>query len=580
MANCLISPDKGSTKALFQRWAWWCIIIIGVHWRTLARGEAKDDPELFAWASTSASKREQSGMSSRGESAWSSSTVDNGAGSFEDEEEVILVGGNFSIGIETGVHLAQYTMSEHTWTNQFEPKLFVYGDSSGRGAAVYSLAVNRSKESVFVAGQFDSISEQSQSQYCSLGEWLGMHPTARALDRVGESGLCSRASDPATKIFATELGEGGDLFVGGSFNSRIWDGSTFVSVRHLARFDSMRTLWTPLRGDTLKSASGEAAVLALAFFKKAARLFVGGYFEISAATDDDLFANLARPVSLPSMTSAIAEWSEQSGLRPFEGGSLSNRDGTPARCVALAIDEDRSKLYVAGLFDQVGDITKLPCRTLGEYALDFPTLSSGVKTHTGWNCVLPSPFELDDRFPIALLFDGALYAAGRAASTSSWWSTANVNSTAAIARYSRFVETKYAPIVDDSDSASSSSEDSTASRKHVRHRRRQRRRLGSSPRGSSSSSISSSYADSNSNNNTHSGSQTTHRQPFSTTEVYYYAWEWLPGWRGLNGTIYVLAAGIGSLDGCVLVGGIFTASLYLCVAALALFDSRCLLRAL
>jgi hypothetical protein len=37
------------------------------------------------------------------------------------------------------------------------------------------------------------------------------------------------------------MGNNGDLFVGGSFESRVWDGDDFVDVFHLARFDGKRS---------------------------------------------------------------------------------------------------------------------------------------------------------------------------------------------------------------------------------------------------------------------------------------------------------------------------------------------------
>lgn len=482
-------------------------------------------------------------------------------------EDVIMVGGNFSIGSETGVHLAQYTMSAHTWSNAYEPKLFVYGDSSGQGVSVYALSANRS--SVFVAGQFDSISEQSQSQYCSLGKWTGMQPSAHALDKVGESGLCSRASDPASTIYAAELGEDGDLFVGGSFKSRIWDGSSFVSVENLARFDARRNLWTPLLGGSvsLPDGEGEAAVFTLAYSDRRRSLYAGGKFQVRTNHSDR------------SRYYGIAEWSELQGLRPFEGGSVYTNDGSTAKCVSLAIDDDRGKLYVAGLFDQVGDETnKLPCRTIGEFTLGSMSggwPSGGVKTRTGWKCVLPSPFDLDYRYPISLLFDGALYAAGRAAPSSSWWTTANANATAAIARYSRFVETKYTPVVSHPDTDNNNNNNSSSQAKSKASGGSSRRRRlfyrasgsannsGTQPKGGGGGGGSSDgYSDSTSGSDDSVGGSKNTTAPvqkpaFSITEVYYYAWEWLPGWRGLNGTIYALTAGIGGLEGCVLVGGEF-----------------------
>lgn len=44
------------------------------------------------------------------------------------------------------------------------------------------------------------------------------------------------ASAMTTKILAITLGSDGDLFVGGSFESRMWDGKKFINIQHLARF--------------------------------------------------------------------------------------------------------------------------------------------------------------------------------------------------------------------------------------------------------------------------------------------------------------------------------------------------------
>ena len=42
-------------------------------------------------------------------------------------------------------------------------------------------------------------------------------------------------------IYTAVMGNNGDLFVGGSFESRVWNGDDFVDVFHLARFDGKRS---------------------------------------------------------------------------------------------------------------------------------------------------------------------------------------------------------------------------------------------------------------------------------------------------------------------------------------------------
>lgn len=54
---------------------------------------------------------------------------------------------------------------------------------------------------------------------------------------MGE-GLCSRGGDSGSIVIQTVvLGNGGDLFVGGNFATRVWDGHHFVYVYHVAQFD-------------------------------------------------------------------------------------------------------------------------------------------------------------------------------------------------------------------------------------------------------------------------------------------------------------------------------------------------------
>ena len=564
-------------------------------------------------------------------------------------------------GEKTTTHLAQYTVDERRWSTSYEPSLFVYGDKSG--AEVLAFALNRTRtthvggDDVFVAGQFDSISEESQSQYCSLGRWTGMRPPKEALQRVGEGGLCSRASDPATKLYAAVLAENGDLIVGGTFSSRVWDGASFVSLRHIARFDTRRNVWMPLKGGSLgfldhhhhhdegnatdestnssssiskapssslkkknnkgtntttlsenddasddddsdessteetttttkrpKANATEAAVLALAYHES--RLFIGGRFTSLGG----------EPTS-----AGLVEYTQATGLTAFRGGGLGRtRGGLLPEASALALDAVRGKLYVAGIFDRAGG---LDCRGLAEYDLgttqkvfdtnsddndddwhdddqidDVPLTTSSpgtTKKHAVtptnrrrsyllnatqkrntttvtpqkrtdddvgyWKCILPLTHEMDVvHAPVSLLFDGeSLFLAGRAAKSSSWYTTANESATAAVARYTRFESYPY---------AAAPPPTGGHRRRRLRRRRRLVRRLSGTtsaqpepPPGPKTTPVT-------------TGPSTTDTPP---TQRYNYAWEWLPGWRGMNGTILTLAAGAGSYAGCLFVGGDF-----------------------
>ena len=461
--------------------------------------------------------------------------------------------GNLTLGARS-ISLAQYDVAAREWSDAYEPQLYVYGET-GKDAEVFDMAVNRSAragaaaEEAIVVGQFDSISEESQSQYCSVGRWVGMRAPAKALARVGEGGLCSRASDPATRIYATTLGARDELFVGGTFSSRVWDGGRFATVEHLAVFDAKRTLWMPLRGGSLalSAACGsapahgvgnasEVSVLALAYAR--GTLFVGGRFDrLGAGTASD----------------GLVLWTRQRGLEAFVGGGLHRRDGKgPGVAHALAVDDDAGVLYVAGTFDAVGGAnfdSGLACDSLAAFAV------WDVGAARAWRCIHEATHSFDARLaPIMLLHDGtALYAAGRPAPRSAWWRQGNT-ATAAIARFLQVDDANRdaaAPIprtAPTSPSSSSPKASSDVPRDRPRgHKAAVRRRLRSStppPPRAKAPQVPPQQE------RTQNGSALLRAA----------TWEWLPGWRGVNGTVLALGAGVGSLEGSVVVGGAFDGS--------------------
>ncbi len=53
--------------------------------------------------------------------------------------------------------------------------------------------------------------------------------------------MCPRGEDTseAMQLYASVLGNNGDLYVGGSFESRVWNGIHFANVYDVARYDGM-----------------------------------------------------------------------------------------------------------------------------------------------------------------------------------------------------------------------------------------------------------------------------------------------------------------------------------------------------
>lgn len=290
--------------------------------------------------------------------------------------EVLIAAGNFTLG-NSSVNVAQYDVASGIWSNVDEIDLYLYGESNG---VIWDIAVNGTDSTgskMFLVGAFDTITKTSQVQYCSVGAWDGF-----MFSKVGE-GLCPRGGDPSSvmHIQTTVIGNNGDIFVGGSFESRVWDGSHFVNVYHVARFDSTSSSWLPLKGGQLltgESDTQETLVTSLAWDANNAILYIGGIFSF---IDDE-------PIS-----TGLAMWTLDRGLETFPGTGLSFPDPAPEKSapgsgnfstsnkneyyseVLIAFEPFTESLFVSGSFIKVnGD----PC----------PLVAAWHKRHSTWRCLL------------------------------------------------------------------------------------------------------------------------------------------------------------------------------------------------
>ena len=62
----------------------------------------------------------------------------------------------------------------YRWSPKYESELYLYGESNG---IIGDIVVNRTAQpfnKLFVVGAFDTVSETSQIQFCSVGEWDGL----------------------------------------------------------------------------------------------------------------------------------------------------------------------------------------------------------------------------------------------------------------------------------------------------------------------------------------------------------------------------------------------------------------------
>ena len=98
-------------------------------------------------------------------------------------KEVLTIAGNFSLNGKF-TNLAQFDVSSGVWTDNYEPELYVYGESNGRFSmrvnrtaliivvgVLWDTKVNRSTHSdptgelldeLLVVGAFDTVSSTSQ----------------------------------------------------------------------------------------------------------------------------------------------------------------------------------------------------------------------------------------------------------------------------------------------------------------------------------------------------------------------------------------------------------------------------------
>jgi len=191
------------------------------------------------------------------------------------------------------------------------------------------------------------------------------------------------------------INEYGDLFAGGTFHSRVWNGNEFISVFNVAHFHADKQVWAPLQGGQLVCNWAAASVLTLAWDPVERNLFLGGKFNY---------------IDSEWIPAGLAVWNDETGLRKFPGGGLSMGNTTfDGVATALALDPDAGILIVAGNFNRVGDIV---CDSIASWHL----------RHSYWTCL----FEESHSFDIvtAMLFSSdALYVAGRASWRSSWASS-------------------------------------------------------------------------------------------------------------------------------------------------------------
>jgi len=462
---------------------------------------------------------------------------------------VLIVGGNYTLN-NVQTNLAHFDLATRSWSSSTEPRLYLYGATTG---VVLDVIVreNNPYDDLYVVGAFDTTCMSCQAQYCSIGHWKN-----NQFLRVGE-GLCTHGDQNRMKVITAELGNGNDLFVGGAFESLVWSGSSFEKIYNIARYASEMDAWLPLvnSGGGLTCTWCIPNVLTLAWDKTHEILYIGGKF--------DSINNV--PTSC-----GLAMWQNSTGLVGFPGGGLSLQDlSLNGVATALVYDASSDSLFVAGVFMHIGT---LECKSLARWRANR------------WNCLYTQEYSFD-LITTMVFMKNYLYVAGMPAFDSSWDSATLPYM---VARYNEvFVSTDTGPVGSD-----------YVSKPHGNMRSRSRKRnrrlleelglqigtnstnehpprplgikrarsefyrgllsLGLDSNDSSLRQLVKLWLPSERVNRRHMASNGGSWVPPDGTTNTMAMWSWLPGFDGANGVITRVGVGFDSFEGGIFVAGLFT----------------------
>ncbi|CAM9609283.1 unnamed protein product [Heterosigma akashiwo] len=84
---------------------------------------------------------------------------------------VLIIGGNFTLN-SVQANLAHFDLATQTWSDATEPRLYLYGATTG---VVLDVIVHQGNpyDDLYVVGAFDTTCKTCQAQYCSIGHWEG-----------------------------------------------------------------------------------------------------------------------------------------------------------------------------------------------------------------------------------------------------------------------------------------------------------------------------------------------------------------------------------------------------------------------
>ena len=473
------------------------------------------------------------------------SKADSGSTSTDIPKDPQLVIAGKMVVEDGACNIAQLNLRSGKWSLQQRIQLSLYNSYSG--GEVYSLLANhtivtnsnakeyiKSEEpsskgvdrphvtdnafgvDLIVVGAFDTTYRNSQTTYCSVGKWDGSQ-----LSKVGE-GLCNSALSKGMKITSSAIAGPNDIYVGGSFQTQVWNGEKheFVKIFNIAHYNSINQVWLPLPVGQITCSWCTVTILALAWDSERRQLHVAGKF------------NAIDGYNIPA---GLAVYDQDSGhLVAHPGGGLAMRNVTQDGVgTAIQFDQENGVLYVMGAFERLTHSNE-ECLGLAAYEI-----KSG-----SWTCLAdPAHSVLPTGGGNMLLTPYGLLVAGRTANHTTWPDRSRPYTIAvlkATIKKKVFIEETGNGAHADNDSTQDDELDGAKE---------------SAEKGTPIRTLNETYLGRNETNFIGIDFDETERKEQRKDPEHEFIWSWLPGFEGHDEPIHTLSNGYGDYVGTVFIGG-------------------------
>ena len=387
-------------------------------------------------------------------------------------------------------------LANHTIVTNSNAKEYRSEDLTAKRVDQPHVMDNNYGSNLIVVGAFDTTYRNSQTTYCSVGKWDGSE-----LSKIGE-GLCNSALSKGMKITSAAIAGPNDLYVGGSFQTQVWNGNKheFVKIFNIAHFNAVDQVWLPLFIGQITCSWCTVTILALAWDSERRQLHVAGKF------------NAIDGSNIPA---GLAVYDQDSGhLVAHPGGGLTMKNVTQDGVgTALQFDQENGVLYVMGAYERL-TATNEECHGLAAYEM---------KTGS-WTCLAdPAHSVIPTGGGNMLLTPYGLLVAGKTTNGTTWHDSSRPYTVAVLKATIKkvvFEETTNRHTYDDDNADTDAALDE------------------------SSDELVSGGAN-----------ETKDATKVNAVADHEFVWSWLPGFEGHDEPLHTLSNGFGDFVGTVFIGG-------------------------